>query len=177
MWKLAWSYNEKNLNKLRCYDDALYTDVLQEEPHTWSRGFYRLDNCCEDVDNNATVSFNSTITKAKSKSLVLMLETIRRQGMTRIVRRNKKSLRHQGRFSKYALKILALEKDDADRCTVYRYTHGVFEVYLDESGHRVDIPKTLCSCEKWQIFGIPCEHAYGAMIEAGLDAETYQSFS
>lgn len=35
--------------------------------------------------------------------------------------------------------------------------------------------KTLCSCGKWQINGIPCERAYGAMIEAGLDAEDYIS--
>lgn len=121
--KLAWSYNEKeyekNLNNLRCYDDALYNDVLKEEPHTWSRYFYKLCSCCEDVDNNATESFNSTISKARARSLIPMLETIRRQGMTRIVKRNKKSLRHEGKFSKYALKTLPLEKTDANRSIVY----------------------------------------------------------
>lgn len=179
VWKLAWSYNvkayEKNLNSLRCYDEALYNDVLKEEPHTWSRCFYKLGSCCEDVDNNATESFNSTITKARAKSLVPMLETIRRQGMTRIFKRNKKSLKHQGRFSKYALGILTLEKEDADRCKVYRCTHGIFEVYLDGVGNRVEMQKSKCSCGKWQITGIPCEHAYAAMIEAGFNAEDYIS--
>lgn len=32
-----------------------------------------------------------------------------------------------------------------------------------------------CTCGKWQITGIPCEHAYGAMIDANLDVEKYIS--
>lgn len=54
-------------------------------------------------------------------------------------------------------------------------THGVFEVYIDGNSHRVELQKSICSCGKWQISGIPCEHAYAAMMEAGLDVEDYVS--
>ena len=179
VWKLAYSYNEKeyaaDLNILRCYDDALSDDVMREEPHTWSLSFYRLGSCLEDVDNNATKSFNSTIIKARAKALVPMLETIRRQEMTRIVKRNKKSLKHQGRFLKYVMKIVASEKIVVDKCTVYCCTHGIFEVYLDGNGNRVDIPKKKCFCGKWQITKFPCEHVYVAMLKAGFNAEDYIS--
>ncbi|XP_020869092.1 uncharacterized protein LOC110228532 [Arabidopsis lyrata subsp. lyrata] len=179
VWKLAWSYNSKefkiNLDNLRRYDLALYNDVMKEQPQTWSRAFYRLGSCCEDVDNNATESFNSTITKARAKSLVPMLETIRRQGMERITKRNKKANKHQGRFSEYVVDILALEKPVAERCKTWRCTHGIFEVFIDGNSHKVDMQNKTCSCGKWQITGIPCEHAYGAMIDAGLDPENYVS--
>lgn len=172
VWNLSWSYNTKeyaiNLEKLRRYDLALYNDVMLQQPQTWSRAFFRIGSCCEDVDNNATESFNSTITKARAKALIPMLETIRRQGMQRITKRNKKTCNHQGRHSEYVQDIIASEKEDADRCTVYRCTHGVFEVYLDGNSHRVEMQKSICSCGKWQITRIPCEHAYGAMIDAGL---------
>ncbi|CAB88128.1 putative protein [Arabidopsis thaliana] len=143
----TYSYNEKeyaaDLNILRCYDDALSDDVMREEPHTWSLSFYRLGSCLEDVDNNATKSFNSTIIKARAKALVPMLETIRRQEMTRIVKRNKKSLKHQGRFLKYVMKIVASEKIVVDKCTVYCCTHGIFEVgnyWMDSTNRLVIAP-------------------------------------
>ncbi|XP_023637592.1 uncharacterized protein LOC111830219 [Capsella rubella] len=67
VWNLAWSYNhaefEANLNKIRAYDRSLYDDVMKENPRSWSRAYYRIGSSCEDVDNNATESFNATIVK------------------------------------------------------------------------------------------------------------------
>lgn len=179
VWKLAWSYTEKqfemHLNMLRGYDLALYNDVMKEQPKTWSRAFYKIGSCCEDVDNNATESFNATITKARAKAMVPMLDTIRRQAMQRITKRNLKSRKHQRKYSKYVVNLLAKEKEDASRCKVFRCTHGMFEVYLDGMHHRVELQKSTCTCGKWQISGVPCEHAYGVCLDAGIDVENYIS--
>lgn len=106
VWQLAWSYTsseyEENIHKLRQYSMTLYEDVMKEQPKSWCRAFYRLGSVREDVDNNATESFNSTITKARTKAMVPMLETIRRQVMERIARRKIKAKRHQGKVSLYA---------------------------------------------------------------------------
>ena len=72
-------------------------------------------------------------------------------------------------------KILKAEKEDADKCITTPCTHGVFEVRLGNSGYDVNTSRRTCTCGKWQITGIPCEHAYGAMIDAGLDVEDYIS--
>lgn len=179
VWQLAWSYTsseyEENIHKLRQYSMTLYEDVMKEQPKSWCRAFYRLGSVCEDVDNNATESFNSTITKARTKAMVPMLETIRRQVMERIARRKIKAKRHQGKVSLYASKILALERENAERCQVATGTHGYFQVDLGIDSHRVSLPSSTCTCGKWQISGIPCEHAYGAMMEVGLGAEDYVS--
>ena len=179
VWDIARSYSttefDYNVKKLKAYDLSLYNDVMKEEPRAWSRPFYRLGSCCEDVDNNATESFNSTITKARAKAMVPMLEMIRRQAMKRIAKRNIASHKHDGMRTKYVAKMLTEEKKIADLCTTTPGTRGVFEVTYEENSYSVNTIRHTCSCGKWQISGVPCEHAYGAMIDAGLNADQYVS--
>ncbi|XP_023641252.1 uncharacterized protein LOC111831414 [Capsella rubella] len=149
VWNLAWSYNhaefEANLNKIRAYDRSLYDDVMKENPRSWSRAYYRIGSSCEDVDNNATESFNATIVKKK--------------------------------LSEYATEILEEEKEDAMRCEITKGTHGRFDVYLDGNSHSVNLStgKWQCSCCKWQITGIPCEHAYAAVLDVNKDIDDFVS--
>ncbi|KAG7563817.1 Zinc finger SWIM-type [Arabidopsis suecica] len=181
VWHLAWSYNDvdfkANLKKIRAYDLELYDDVMKEDPKSWSRAYYKIGSCCEDVDNNATESFNSTIVKARAKALVPMLETIRRQAMRRITKRNLKIEKWKKKLSEYASDILEEEKEDAMRCELTKGTHGKYEVHLDGNSHYVDLTlgKWECSCGKWQITGIPCEHAYAAILDVNKDVDDYAS--
>lgn len=73
------------------------------------------------------------------------------------------------------VKILESEKEDADKCITTPCTHGVFEVRLSENTYDINTTRMTCTSGKWQITGIPCEHAYGAMIDANLDVEKYIS--
>ncbi|CAE6127025.1 unnamed protein product [Arabidopsis arenosa] len=181
VWHLAWSYNDAdfkaNLKKIRAYDLELYDDVMKEDPKSWSRAYYKIGSCCEDVDNNATESFNSTIVKAMAKALVPMLETIRRQAMRRITKRNLKIEKWKKKLSEYASDILEEEKEDAMRCELTKGTHGKYEVHLDGNSHYVDLKlgKWECSCGKWQITGIHCEHAYAAILDVNKDVDDYAS--
>ena len=81
IWGLAWSYNEaefqQRLDRIFNYDSAVYDDVQRMNPRTWCRAFYKIGSCCVDVENNSTESFNSTITNAREKPFVPMLETVR----------------------------------------------------------------------------------------------------
>ncbi|XP_010484982.1 PREDICTED: uncharacterized protein LOC104763290 [Camelina sativa] len=160
VWNLAWSYSEAeykiNLNAMRAYSLSLYEDVMKEETKTWCRPYFKIGSCCEDVDNNATESFNATIVKAKAKALVPMMETIRRQAMAH---------------------ILAKEEEDALRCEVTKGTHGTFEVWVDGNSNPLNLTseKWECSCCKWQVTGILCMHAYAAIIDVGKDVEDFVS--
>ncbi|XP_010502002.1 PREDICTED: uncharacterized protein LOC104779348 [Camelina sativa] len=179
VWNLAWSYNfeayRTNLAKMRAYSMSLYEDVMKEEPKTWCRAFFRPGSFCEDVDNNATESFNATIVKARAKSLVPMLETIRRQAMARISKRKKKIGRWEKNISKYVSEILAEEEEDALRCEVTKGTHGKFEVWVDGNSNSVNLTTEMwdCSCYKWQVTGIPCEHAYAAVMDVDKNVEDF----
>ena len=71
---------------------------MKTNPMTWVRAFFKLGNYCEDVENNSTESFNSTITKAREKPFVPMLETVRRLAMARIAKRSDISRGHKGKI-------------------------------------------------------------------------------
>ncbi|XP_020887134.1 uncharacterized protein LOC110230003 [Arabidopsis lyrata subsp. lyrata] len=179
IWQLAWSYNKtefkENLNKVKEYSIDVYNLVMKKQPEMWSRAFFKLGSNCEDVDNNATESFNASITKARAKAMIPMLDTIRRQAMNRMVKRHNKSKNHEGMFTEYVAKILAKEKKDASKCETTPATHGVYEVMLYGNDYSVNTKKRKCTCGKWQISGIPCEHAYGAMIDYDMNVESYVS--
>lgn len=102
IWSLAWSYNEaefqQNLDRIFNYDSEVYDDVQKMKPRTWCRAFYKIGSCCEDVENNSTESFNSTITKAREKPFVPMLETVRRLAMAHIAKRSDISRGHKGKI-------------------------------------------------------------------------------
>lgn len=101
LWDLAWCYNEidymQRLERIFCYDTGVYNDVMKTNPKSWCRAFHKLGSYCEDVDNNSTESFNSSINKAREKPFVAMLETIRRLAMVRIAKRSALSHAHTGK--------------------------------------------------------------------------------
>jgi len=178
IWQLAWSYNKtqfkENLNKVKVYSIDVYNLVMKKQPEMWSRAFFRLGSTCEDVDNNATESFNASITKVRAKAMIPMFDTIRRQAMERMVKRHNKS-NHEGMYIEYVAKILAKEKKDANKCETFPATPGIYEVMLYGNDYLVNTKKRTCTCGKWQISGIPCKHVYGAMIDYDMNVENYVS--
>ncbi|CAA7045729.1 unnamed protein product [Microthlaspi erraticum] len=183
IWRLAWSYNEAkfqvNLDRIRNYDTGVYDDVMATSPRSWCRAFYKLGPCCEDVENNSTESFNSSINKAREKAFIPMLETIARQAMARIAVRSRISHDHKGKCTPYVEKKLAKmlvdkpHKHGARKCVVTKSVKGYYESRLNGQCHTVSLENRTCSCRKWEITGIPCKHAYGVMLKYGLDPLDY----
>ncbi|XP_024010115.1 uncharacterized protein LOC112085211 [Eutrema salsugineum] len=179
IWNLAWSYNEaefqENLDRLNNYDSGVYADVMKTDPRTWCRAFYKLGPHCEDVENNSTESWNGSIVKAREKAFVPMLATIARQAMVRIAKRDVKSHAHKGLCTPYVVNYLAAEEEKAADCTVHRSTNNTYLVDLSGCGYRVSLPNRTCTCRRWEITGIPCEHAYAVLKNKKIDAELYVS--
>ncbi|XP_010473749.1 PREDICTED: uncharacterized protein LOC104753156 [Camelina sativa] len=163
----------ERLERIHAYDSQVYEDVLKTKPKTWCRAFHKIGSYCEDVENNSVESFNSTINKAREKPFVAMLETVRRLAMVRIAKRSAISHAHEGICTPYVKLFLADELKAASECSVYPSTNGTYEVYLGYDKHRVCLNSRTCTCMKFQICGIPCEHAYGLIINKKLEAEDY----
>ncbi|XP_024007941.1 uncharacterized protein LOC112083950 [Eutrema salsugineum] len=177
IWNLAWSYNEAEYNwrldQLLNYDVGVYNDVMKMNPRTWCRFNYKMGNYCEDVENNSTESFNSSIEKERWKPFVPMLETIRRLAMARIAKRSAKSHDHNGICTPYVTKFLVKEYKEAKLCIVTRSTNGDYKARLGGCNYRVNLEKRSCTCLKFQICGIPCEHAYGVILSKKLVPEDF----
>ncbi|XP_048593485.1 uncharacterized protein LOC106412590 [Brassica napus] len=144
IWNLAWSYNEAEFEQ-------------------------RLDRIlCYDAE-----SFNNTISKAREFAFVPMLEGIRRLAMARIAKRSVISLAHKGICTPYVTDFLKVEHKNASLCKVTRSTNGMYEVKLSSCTYRVSLERRTCTCMKFEICGIPCEHAYGVMLQKKLAPENY----
>ncbi|XP_019087442.1 PREDICTED: uncharacterized protein LOC104728099 [Camelina sativa] len=174
---LAWSYNttkyDQNLERIHTYDSKVDEDVLKTKPKTWCRAFHKLGNYCEDVENNFIESFNNTINKAREKPFVAMLEMVRKLAMVRIAKRSALSHDHKGICTLYVKRFLAKEHEKAFECFVSPTKNGMYEVQLGYDKHRFCLRTMRCTCMKYQICGIPCEHAYVVILKKTLKPEDY----
>ncbi|XP_010451471.1 PREDICTED: uncharacterized protein LOC104733601 [Camelina sativa] len=152
LWDLAWSYNEadykRHLERIFCYDTGVYNDVMRTNPKNWCRAFHKIGSYCEDVDNNPTESFNSSINKAREKPFIAMLETIRRLAMVRIAKRSAESHSHTGICTPYVALFLAKEHKYASESKINSSTNGAYEVTHGLDKHRVCLKKMDSYVEK-----------------------------
>lgn len=177
VWNLAWSYNEpeyrENLDRIFNYDSEVHEDVLKTNPKSWSRAYFKLGNYCEDVENNSTESWNNTVLKARDMPYVPMLEMIARQSMVRISKRNVIALGHKSLCTPYVIEYLKEELEKASVCVVHRSTNNTFDSRIGGCSHRVNLETRSCTCRRWDITGIPCEHAYGVILSKKLEVQDY----
>ncbi|KAJ0587201.1 putative transcription factor WRKY family [Helianthus annuus] len=62
---------------------------------------------------------------------------------------------------------------DARCYQVLRANEVEFEVVSTERTNIVDIRSRVCSCRRWQIYGLPCAHAAAALISSGKNAHVF----
>ncbi|XP_010525342.1 PREDICTED: uncharacterized protein LOC104803158 [Tarenaya hassleriana] len=86
-WKTAKAYNQvvfdKCLEDLKILSPTVHEDLMRYSIFHWSRCSFTEFAKCDAVENNMGEAFNSTITDAREKPIVEMLETIRRQVITK----------------------------------------------------------------------------------------------
>ncbi|XP_051139505.1 uncharacterized protein LOC127257179 [Andrographis paniculata] len=62
---------------------------------------------------------------------------------------------------------------DARCYKVLRANEVEFEIVSTERTNIVDIRTRICSCRRWQIYGLPCAHAAAALISCGQNAHLF----
>ena len=93
-------------------------------------------------------------------------------------------------FTEQIMKMIELWRARANthQVTTFRSDLGTFEVLtgqrLSNRGRikgnrtqRVDLHNHTCSCRKWQIYRIPCSHAFTAASEVHVDGMTFVGLS
>lgn len=178
-WKIARSYTigdfDDNLEALKTYNSGAYDSLQRTAPTTWSRAFFREDSCTIDNSNNLSESFNKTIREARRKPLLEMLEDIRRQTMVRNAKRSTAGNRWKGKFTKKAQAEIEKSRADSKDLILYQTTGDEYEVDDHGTGYRVDVHLKTCGCRKWQLKGIPCNHAMCVIIGKKLNLDDYVS--
>ncbi|XP_023633374.1 uncharacterized protein LOC111829005 [Capsella rubella] len=178
-WRVASSYSEadykENLDIFKEFDPQTCRILLEKDPSTWCRAFFRVGCCCADTHNNHTESYNRTLKIARKKPFVQMLELIRRDAMQRVANRSILAAKEIAKYTKKARKELEKSCDEAKYCAMVTSTGGEYEIVEFGIGYSVVLSSRTCACRKWDLTGIPCRHAVCAIREMNLEVEDYIS--
>ncbi|CAI9303419.1 unnamed protein product [Lactuca saligna] len=132
-----------------------------------------VQRSCDAIENGICESFNAAIVHARKKSIITMLEEIRRFVMDRMYCKRLKG-------QKWNLAICpSIRKKIVDKRKHLRYWYVIpsgvqqFEVRSIHEVYVVYLNQRTCACRGWKLSGIPCIHAMDAISYLNENVEDY----
>lgn len=105
--------------------------------------------------------------------IVQMMEHIRLQLTSWFDERRNMGMRWTSILVPSAEKRILEAIADAHCYQVLRANEIEFEIVSTERTNIVDIRSRVCSCRRWQLYGLPCAHAAAALISCGQNAHLF----
>lgn len=105
--------------------------------------------------------------------IVQMMEHIRHHLTSWFNDRRAMSMRWNSVLVPSAEKRIQEAIADAPCYQVLRANEVEFEIVSTERTNIVDIQTRVCSCHRWQLYGLPCAHAAAALISCGQNAQLF----
>lgn len=105
--------------------------------------------------------------------IVQMMEHIRHQLTSWFNDRRDMGMRWASILVPSAEKRILEAIADARCYQVLRANEVEFEIVSTERTNIVDIRSRICSCHRWQLYGLPCAHAAAALISCGQNAHVF----
>lgn len=117
-------------------------------------------------------SLNSKIVKGRDKPIISCLEFIREYIMRKIVMVQKEIDKANGPLTPTATKTLEKIKERAAQCRAVFCGNGKYQVTSEGTNqYVVNMDQQTCSCNRWELTGIPCKHSIAAIWDMRLNNE------
>ncbi|XP_021716628.1 uncharacterized protein LOC110684479 [Chenopodium quinoa] len=178
-WIIAKSTTENDflakLQVMRDLSNDAAEDLLKRNYKKWCRAFYTPMSCCDSVDNNMSELFNAYILKWRHKPIISMLKDIRESLMD--ILHKKRDMIKERDLSLCPRIQQQLEKHKVwargwnafwDGGFCYEVRHGA-----TQTKYVVNLSDRTCSCNAWQVSGIPCKHVVVAIWNKVDQPEQY----
>lgn len=158
--------------------DGIVQDLFKYNIESFSKAYFRTTPKCDVVDNNMAETFNGWILEARCKPIITMFEEIRTQVMRRL---------HINRrlCSTWICDVgpRPMQKLEKNKELFYQWNmvwngddgYEVSDVYNHDNRHTVHLNSSRCTCRKWDLTGIPCQHAICAIYSAEKEPQDYMS--
>ncbi|KAJ9547108.1 hypothetical protein OSB04_019651 [Centaurea solstitialis] len=75
---------QRHMTDIKNWFEAAYNHLLERDPQSWCRAFFKLHRGCEVVENGLCESFNKMILDARKKPVITFMESVRMLVMQRI---------------------------------------------------------------------------------------------
>lgn len=169
----------KHMDRLRALSPDAWAWLSRIPRYQWSRAFFRRDSKCDMVLNNMCESFNNFILEARDKPILTCLEIIRTKLMVRIAAKSEVMNKWTSKLCPNIERRLERSKAMASGCWVLHAGLMEFQVDASEGQFAVHLGNNTCSCQKWQLTGLPCAHAIAALAKNGnpIEDSVHQCYS
>ncbi|KAL7609105.1 hypothetical protein Lser_V15G13262 [Lactuca serriola] len=169
LWKCAATTTVQQFNiameELKKLNNDAYEWLKAIPPQHWSRSHFTGRAHCDALLNNLCETLNSKLVKGRDKPIISCLEFIREYIMKKLVIVQKTIDKCSGPLTPTATKTLEKIKGEAAEYRVVFCGNGKYQVIGGEGVDQcvVDITQRTCSCNKWEVTGIPCKHTITAI--------------
>ncbi|KAK8928879.1 hypothetical protein KSP39_PZI017339 [Platanthera zijinensis] len=165
------------MEKLKVFNVQAYNWVRARDPKNWARSHFSTWPKCDMLLNNLCECLNNVILKARGKPIITMLEIIRVIMMRRIRTQRDKMLNYNGDICPKIQKILENNKRGVHDYILEWNGHAKFEVkgWVGDKW-TVDLASNSCSCNKWDLSGIPCVHSIACIFYKRERVEDYVDY-
>mgnify|MGYP001606204419 FL=1 len=117
-------------------------------------------------------SLNNKIVKGRDKPIISCLEFIREYIMRKIVMVQKEIDKANGPLTPTATKTLQKIKERAIQCRAVFCGNGKYQVTSEGTNQCVaNMDQQTCSCNRWELTGIPCKHSIATIWDMRLNNE------
>ncbi|XP_015941360.1 uncharacterized protein LOC107466865 [Arachis duranensis] len=167
---------KEQMEKLKRINQGAWEYLSKFEPATWVKAYFSHGPKVDNLTNNMCEVFNSKIVNYRSRPILTMCEEIRCYLMRRMVK-------HKQLLQNVSEKLAPVQQKRLDRLIrpsnkwVAEWTGDEdrkrFEVSRKTTKVDVDLIKQTCSCNKWQLTGMPCIHAVAAIRKRHDQPEEY----
>ncbi|KAJ3683115.1 hypothetical protein LUZ60_013342 [Juncus effusus] len=165
---------ERMLKELEQNKPDAYNWFLRNgEGKCWRRSLYNHEIKCNHFTNNCAESFNSKILDVRHPTVYNLVDGIRQKLMTDIFKRHKIGLTWTDPLVPRVMRHLKKEMETIRSYRVKKSLRLRAEVMHEERIWAVDIETRSCSCNDWQVSGVPCSHAISALYDFRLPIEDY----
>ncbi|XP_021744632.1 uncharacterized protein LOC110710615 [Chenopodium quinoa] len=140
-------------------------DFLKRNYKKWVRAYFTSQSTCDVIDNNMNEVFNAYILSSRHKPIITMLEDIRESLMERLHKKRDYIGNKDITICPRIKTRLEKSKMDARGWSAFwdgHYCYGVREG-ATQTRYVVSLLDKTCSCNAWQLSGVPCHHAVAAV--------------
>lgn len=163
---------ESKISEMIAVNYDVVTWFQQYPPQLWAVAYFegvRYDHFTVSITE---LLYNWAL-ECHELPIVQMMEHIRRQLVTWFDERRTLGMAWNSILVPSAEKKISEAIADARCYQVLRANEVEFEIVSTERTNIVDIRARVCSCRRWQLYGIPCAHAAAALISCGQNAHMF----
>lgn len=163
---------ESKISEMMEVNQEVVTWFQQYPPQLWAVAYFEGVRYGHFTLSVTELLYNWAL-ECHELPIIQMMEHIRQQLFTWFDERRVMGMRWNSILVPSAEKKISEAIADARCYQVLRANEVEFEIVSTERTNIVDIRTRVCSCRRWQLYGIPCAHAAAALISCGQNAHMF----